>query len=272
MRTGAVSEPARAGQDLERRAERAIRLGEESDVAKEPLRFAAELFQAMARAAGSLSAIHASSPLSGSLKRDAPRLERAVRSVFREAAARAPEPLGEEAAGRESEDRDLLDSRLLVYWEGGRRTEDDYLSRAALRPYLETLRMAGLFPDRIHRRGHCPACGAPPAISWRRDGSDMEGARRYLGCLLCGAEWPFERIVCASCFEADPRRLPSFSADRHPTVRIEACETCRRYIKSIDLSTDARPIPEVDDLVSLSMDLWAREEGWSRIEPGWAGL
>ena len=115
-------------------------------------------------------------------------------------------------------------------------------------------------------------CGAPPAVSWRRDGSESEGARRYLGCLLCGAEWLFERILCPGCFEEDPLKLPSFQSDRHPSARIEACESCKRYIKSIDLSLDARPIPEVDDLVSLSMDLWAVEEGWTRIEPGWAGV
>ncbi len=55
-------------------------------------------------------------------------------------------------------------------------------------------------------------------------------------------------------------------------MRIEACETCRNYVKSLDLTLDARPVPEVDDLVSLAMDLWAVEEGWTRLEPGWAGI
>ena len=67
-------------------------------------------------------------------------------------------------------------------------------------------------------------------------------------------------------------KLPGFRAEAHSAVRIEACETCRRYVKSIDLSADARPIPEVDDLVSLSLDLWAAEQGFTRIEPGLAGL
>ena len=100
----------------------------------------------------------------------------------------------------------------------------------------------------------------------------MEGAKRSLGCALCGAEWPFARIVCPSCLEQDPKKLPSFSAAGHPAVRIETCETCRRYVKSLDLSEDARPIPEVDDLASLSLDLWAMREGFERIEPGLAGL
>ena len=28
----------------------------------------------------------------------------------------------------------------------------------------------------------------------------------------------------------------------------------------------------VDDLASLAMDLWAIDEGWTRLEPGWAGI
>jgi FdhE protein len=54
-------------------------------------------------------------------------------------------------------------------------------------------------------------------------------------------------------------------------VRIEACDSCRHYVKSIDLTVDGRAIPEVDDLASLSMDLWAAREGFARIEPGLAG-
>lgn len=100
----------------------------------------------------------------------------------------------------------------------------------------------------------------------------MEGAKRHLACALCGGEWLFGRILCPCCLEENPERLPAFSAQAHPTVRIEACETCHRYVKSIDLSEDARPIPEVDDLLSLALDLWAREQGFERIEPGLAGL
>jgi FdhE protein len=63
-----------------------------------------------------------------------------------------------------------------------------------------------------------------------------------------------------------------FQSDRHAAVRLETCETCRAYTKSIDLTQDARAIPEVDDLASLSMDLWAAEQGYTRVEPSLAGL
>ena len=159
-----------------------------------------------------------------------------------------------------------------MYWAGDRGSTEDYLSRAMLRPYVEFLRSIPTAPDRVHRQGQCPFCGGLPWISARRDGSLMEGARRMLGCGLCGGEWGFGRILCPVCLEGDPAKLPSFRNETHANVRVEACETCKRYVKSIDLSEDALPIPEVDDLVSLSMDLWAAEQGFTRIEPGLAGL
>jgi FdhE protein len=80
------------------------------------------------------------------------------------------------------------------------------------------------------------------------------------------------RIRCPSCGEAEPEKLPYFHDETRAAFRIEACETCKRYLKSIDLTLDARPIAEVDDLVSLSLDLWAQEHGYTRIEPGLAGI
>lgn len=134
------------------------------------------------------------------------------------------------------------------------------------------LRSASLRPDRSGHEGGCPFCAGLPWVSSRRDGSAMEGARRTLSCSLCGNEWVFGRILCPACFEQDPRKLPVFSSERHPGVRIEAYEVCRRYVKSIDLSRDARPIPEVDDLASIALDLWASEQGFTRVEAGLAGL
>ncbi len=72
--------------------------------------------------------------------------------------------------------------------------------------------------------------------------------------------------------ESNPDKLPVYSEDGHPAIRIEACDTCRRYLKSIDLSLDPRPIPEIDDLLSLALDLWAIEQGFMRIEAGLAGI
>ena len=247
-------------------------LARESPAAAEPLRFASGLYGVQGRIAEALETGHGASPLSGIFADDSDAVARHAPSVFRYAAESGPEALAADARARQQDSPSTALSRLAVFWEGGRTAAEDYLSRAILRPYVELLRSANVAPDRSHAPGRCPFCGGPPWISARREGSSLEGARRTLGCSLCGLEWLFERIRCASCFEEDPRKLPSFRDEGHPEVRIEACETCSRYVKSIDLSEDARPIPEVDDLATLAMDLWAAEQGLTRIEPGLAGL
>lgn len=264
-RTGVAS-------DLERRAARAETLASRAPASEEALRFAAGLYRAQAALADVLGAAHADEPLTGHLDEDLDRFLDRAPAIFRFAAESGPEALAVAARSRGEDLPATRRTRLLVYWAGDSSSREDYLSRAVLRPYVETLRAFPVQPDRPHRQGRCPFCGGLPLVSARREGSLMEGARRLLACALCGGEWPFGRILCPACGEQDPARLPSFSTEAHPAVRIEACETCRRYVKSLDMSEDARPIPEVDDLVSLSMDLWALEQGWERIEPGLAGL
>jgi len=196
-----------------------------------------------------------------------------IEPFLRTIAEKGPETLVEQALIRLDDDPDTALARLMTYWRGDTTTRDDYLSRAILRPYAEVLRARGATLDRLHNPGHCPYCGGPPIISSRREIPDAaEAAMRMLHCALCGLEWKFNRATCPSCLEEKPDKLPVYQSDAYPIVRIEACETCGRYVKSIDLSKDARPIAEIDDVVSLSMDLWAVDEGLTRIEPGLAGV
>jgi FdhE protein len=81
-----------------------------------------------------------------------------------------------------------------------------------------------------------------------------------------------DRIACAACGQTEPTRLAVFQTERHPAVRIEACDACQRYVKTIDLTLDGRAIPEVDDLSSRSLDRWATEQGDERLEPSLAGI
>ncbi len=261
------------GTRFETRASRAEALAASAPTAADPLRFAAGLYHAQGTIAEALeSSARTRAALTGHLDEDAARVLEEAPAVLDYAASQGPPAVATEASARQGDLEATARTRLMVYWTGDRRSSEDYLSRAILRPYVEVLRELNVAPDRIHRRGQCPFCGGGPWVSARREGSLMEGARRMLACALCGGEWSFGRILCPSCFEQEPTKLPSFQVEAHPTVRIEACETCRRYVKSIDLSEDARPIPEVDDLVSLSLDLWAAGEGLTRIEPGLAGL
>ena len=55
-------------------------------------------------------------------------------------------------------------------------------------------------------------------------------------------------------------------------MRIDACDRCHRYIKTIDLSKDGLAVPCVDDIASVSLDLWARDGGYTRIKNNVLGI
>lgn len=256
---------------FEKRASRAEALSVSAAAVAEPLVFAAKLFRLQGRLATAMSARHAETPFSGAAV-DLARIVDLLPPLLAFASTDGPPELADAAAARNRDDEATAAGRLRVYWEGDREVQDDYLSRAFLRPYGELLAHASIAADRPRHQGHCPACGSAPIISYRKELPETNGGARFLVCGLCGTNWAFNRIRCPSCHEEDPTKLPGFQSDVHKNVRIEACETCRRYVKSLDLTLDARPLPEVDDLVSLAMDLWAIEEGWTRLEPGWAGI
>ena len=259
---------------FEQRAARAEALAEAPSSGREPLRFAAGLFRAQGRAAAGVLEQHARAPLSGTLDQDLPRIEEPLRSVMRFLAKSGPMGLRDGAASRAAEPADLFAARLRTAWTGGPEERQDYLSHAVLRAYAEALVHTGVQLDRPRTpgSGRCPACGAPPSISFRKSMASSDGAARFLGCGLCGTEWQTNRVRCPSCGETDPQKLPGWQSETHPAARVEACETCQRYVKSVDLTLDARAVPEVDELRSLSMDLWAVERGYVRLEPGLAGL
>jgi formate dehydrogenase maturation protein FdhE len=256
-------DPALTAEQFEQLAARAEALSPHSESAGEVLRFAAGLYREQGAAAGLLG----EAPLSGSLERDGERVAECAIPLLGWIAGNAPGPLAAEAQARAAQDPL---GPLRAYWGGA--AEDDYLSRAVLRPYAQVLASSGVRPDRARAERMCPFCSGAPWVGSRNSAADADGAARYLHCALCGGSWQVLRSVCPACGESEPQKLPNFEASAHKGVRIEACETCKGDVTSIDLTLDARRIPEVDEVLSLGMDLWAGEQGFMRIEPGLAGL
>ena len=50
-----------------------------------------------------------------------------------------------------------------------------------------------------------------------------------------------------------------------PHVCVEACDSCGRYIKAVDLTVDGRAVPLVDEIATLPLNIWAEEHGYSKI-------
>jgi len=55
-------------------------------------------------------------------------------------------------------------------------------------------------------------------------------------------------------------------------VRVEACESCHTYIKAIDLTKNGLAVPVIDEVAALSLDVWAQQQGYSKLQPNLFGL
>ena len=104
---------------FEQRAARAEALAETPSSGVEPLRFAARLFRAQARAASGVLEEHGRRPLSGTLEEDLPRVDGPLRSVLRFLAESGPVALRDGAASRAAESPELVAARLRTAWRGG---------------------------------------------------------------------------------------------------------------------------------------------------------
>jgi FdhE protein len=149
-------------------------------------------------------------------------------------------------------------------------TPEEFLAFAFLQPYAESARSHAHLQLENYTHPLCPFCNRKPAIAALRPMGD--GAQRKLLCGFCLAEWDFRRIVCPNCGEENHARLPVYTAETLPYIRVECCDSCRVYIKSIDLSKNGLADPLVDELASIPLDLWAQEHGYTKLRPNLLGM
>jgi FdhE protein len=139
-----------------------------------------------------------------------------------------------------------------------------------LQPYAEYLADHSEWGPRDGMSSTCPRCGSKPQVGVLRPEGD--GGKRSLICSLCATEWDYGRIACAACGEEDPRKLALYSANEFGYMRVEACESCRRYVKTVDLTKNGNAVPLVDELAMIPLDLWAAEHGYEKIHPNLLGV
>jgi formate dehydrogenase accessory protein FdhE len=185
---------------------------------------------------------------------------------------------------------------LADYWNDELDPEQSFFARTCLQPYLEQLadkqippadsRLIESLTTEIEEfviarpRRACPFCGRKPLLATLSNeteipdlsGGSVDGGRRFLMCGDCLTSWPFQRLACVNCLEENPSKLSYNRAEAMPDIRVECCDTCRRYIKTIDLTRNNRCVPTVDELAAIPLDLWAREQGYHKIQPNLAGI
>ena len=99
-----------------------------------------------------------------------------------------------------------------------------------------------------------------------------ESGNRDLVCATCTINWSFRRVACANCGEESPTKLGYFHTPEYDHIRIEACDTCKHYIKGVDLTRLGFAVPLVDEVAAAALDVWANEHGYTKIELNLLGL
>ena len=181
------------------------------------------------------------------------------------------------AAAREISGLDAVSKLSLLesYWEVGGTNDQligafaQFVPRAFDQPLAELIAAFTPVGPVLSTPHNCPLCGGQPFLGVLRQEGD--GGKRRMMCSFCLQEWDFRRIYCPACGEEDEKKLPVYVAEQFPHIRVEACESCKVYVRTIDLTKDGNAVPVVDDLAAIPLSLWAHERGYTRLQPNLLG-
>jgi formate dehydrogenase accessory protein FdhE len=164
---------------------------------------------------------------------------------------------------------------LEAYWQVGGTNDQligafaQFIPRAFAQPLAELLAARAAAPPALGTQHSCPLCGGQPLLGVLRPEGD--GGKRCMTCSFCLQEWDFRRIYCPACGEEDDKKLPVYVAEQFPHIRVEACETCKVCVRTIDLTKDGNAVPIVDDLAAIPLTLWSQEHNYTRLQPNLLG-
>jgi len=211
--------------------------------------------------------------LTGALEQDLDLLKPGIADFLEAIGSCSVEALAQEAR-RLLDAPAAIDDLLRTYWTHP--SDRQFFAKAVLQPYARGLADAGVMPvDRQLKMAwnRCPFCGGLPQLSVLHGaGGPLEGGGRSLLCATCFTVWPFRRGLCARCGEEDERKLGYFQSPVYDHLRVDACDSCRYYLKAVDLTRLGIAVPIVDEVAGAPLDIWAREQGYSKIEMNLVGM
>ncbi len=182
-----------------------------------------------------------------------------------------PSPVAATARDLRNQTADAHRELLSGFWDGvgvpvaslGGGNQE-FFARAFLQPYAELVRERAGKQQTGPTPCLCPFCSRRPGVGVLRPLGD--GGQRSLVCSFCLGEWEFRRIVCPGCGEEDHVKLPVYTAEEFKHVRVECCDSCRQYIKTVDLTRNGLADPVVDEIASIPLDLWAQQHGYAKLQ------
>ena len=185
---------------------------------------------------------------------------------------KAPARLAQVAENLRKSNPDSWPNLFTQCWTNASALTDpqEFLILAFLQPYAELARSQANLRLEDYSSLLCPFCNRKPALGILRQQGD--GGRRSLLCGFCLTEWEFRRVICPGCGQEDHAKLPVYTAEELPHIRVECCDACQTYIKTIDLTRNGLADPLVDELASVPLNLWAQEHGYAKLHPNLLGM
>jgi len=107
-------------------------------------------------------------------------------------------------------------------------------------------------------QGYCPICGSAPILSILEN----EGLRKLV-CSFCEQLWAAKRVHCPYCDSSQNKDLHYFYSEKEKDTRVDLCDNCNKYIKTIDSRQVDRLIyPPLELISTIHLDIKAQEMGF----------
>lgn len=146
-----------------------------------------------------------------------------------------------------------------------------FLLHTTIKPFVEVT--ASHLKDKVDEdmwdKGYCPICGSQPLMGELRG----EEGKRIWTCSFCGTQWRGKRVMCPFCENTDHGSLRYFYTEKERAYRIDICDKCKRYIKTVDSRQLAEEIfLPVEDIATLHLDILAADKGFKREAFNFLGI
>ncbi|HOD14136.1 MAG TPA: formate dehydrogenase accessory protein FdhE [Spirochaetota bacterium] len=156
---------------------------------------------------------------------------------------------GDDAVLKDIENEYAINGRILAF-----------LIYNSIKPSLNlfSAAMSGYLGEDEWDRGYCPVCGSMPELSIFE-----EKGKRSLLCGFCGHKWPSKRLYCPFCENTDHETLRYFEIEDEEEYRVEVCEKCKCFLKTVDINKTSRTtyLP-LESISTPYIDLKFQEMGY----------
>ncbi|MCX7793716.1 MAG: formate dehydrogenase accessory protein FdhE [Thermodesulfovibrionales bacterium] len=135
------------------------------------------------------------------------------------------------------------------------------------RPFFSGMKRFFVIDDIFWHEGRCPVCSARPTMT-----SILEDGKRRLHCSFCGTTGFYRRLGCPVCGNFDIKKDNILVVEEEEGYRIEFCDDCGSYIKTVNEERLRDYSVDIADLISLPLDIIAQGRGYRRNSPNPLGM